>query len=164
MAVVFGFDPAGTLLLTWTTRIYMLTLTGYALHEVMVRSFYARKEPWFPFRGILIRLGIYLLIWLLAVTVLQRFGAPMIALAELSITIEAVVLMLWLNRRLPARIRVWGSLGRGLLAGLIGLVVSYLLALYLPGPGYVTALAGMIAGGLLSLPLIWPEFRLLFRL
>ena len=41
---------------------------------------------------------------------------------------------------------------------------AYALALYLPGPGYLTALAGMMVGGLMALLVIWPEFRLLFRL
>jgi putative peptidoglycan lipid II flippase len=164
VAVAFGFDEAGTALLTWTTRVYLITLTGYALHEVMTRSFYARKDPWVPFRGVLIRLAVYLGIGVLGLTLLRGVGAPVIALAEISITVEALFLLFWLNRKMEKPVTAWGTLGRGLLAALLSGAAAYALALYLPGPGYLTALAGMVAGGLLALPLIWPEIRLLFRL
>src|SRR5574341_43941 len=39
-----GFDDAGTALLTWTARVYLITLCGYAIQEIAARSFYARKE------------------------------------------------------------------------------------------------------------------------
>src|SRR5512147_812454 len=41
---IFGFDEATSTLVTWTTRAYLMTLTGYTIHEVAARSFYARKE------------------------------------------------------------------------------------------------------------------------
>ena len=41
----FGFDEAGSSLITWTTRIYLLTLRGFSIQEIAARSFYARKEP-----------------------------------------------------------------------------------------------------------------------
>ncbi|MBN2385918.1 MAG: murein biosynthesis integral membrane protein MurJ [Anaerolineales bacterium] len=163
-AVVFGFDDAGTDLLTWTTRAYLIVLVGYSLHEVMVRAFYARKEPLFPLWGVLIRLSIYLVIGVLAVTVLRAQGAPVIALAEIAITIEALVLFFWLNRRLPERVTAWVALRQGLLAAVISGALAYALAVYLPGPGVVTALVGMVAGGLVALPFIWKEIRLLFTL
>ncbi len=37
---VFGFDAATSTLITWTTRAYLLTLTGYAIQEIAARSFY----------------------------------------------------------------------------------------------------------------------------
>ncbi|MEZ0397344.1 MAG: murein biosynthesis integral membrane protein MurJ [Anaerolineales bacterium] len=164
IAAVFGFDQAGTALMTWTTRAYMLTLTGYALQEIMARSFYARKEPWVPFRSVLIRLALYLSVGILAIGWLRGIGAPVIALAELALTAEALFMLAWLNRRLEVPILAWKALWRGALAALLGGAIAYALALYLPGPGYVTALAGMLVGGLAVLPLLWPELRLLFRL
>jgi len=163
-AVAFGFPDDGTTMLTLTTRIYLITLTGYTLHEVAARAFYARKEPWVPFRGVLIRLAVYLTIGVLGITLLHRYGPMAIAFAEFSITVEALALLFWLKKKMPQTITAWAALGRGLLAAVLSGVATYLLALYLPGPGYVTALAGMVAGGLLALPLIWPEVRLLFRL
>ncbi len=164
VALVFGFDEAGTALMTWTTRVYLLTLTGYTLQEVMARSFYARKQPWYPFRSVLIRLALYVGIGVLGVTRLQEIGALVIAFAEISLTVEALFMLLWLNRKMDRPVTAWGALGRGGLAALLSGAAAYALALYLPGPGYLTALAGMLVGGLIALPVIWPEFRLLFRL
>ncbi|MFZ5911563.1 MAG: murein biosynthesis integral membrane protein MurJ [Chloroflexota bacterium] len=160
----FGFDAAGTALLTWTTRVFLLTLTGYAVQELMARAFYARKQPWFPFFGVLARMVLYLAVGLLAVTYFQAPGAPAIAAAELSLTVEAVLMLCWLARRLPGRLALWPSVWKGGLAALLGSGIAYALALYLPGGAVATALGGMLIGGLVALALVWKEARLLFRL
>jgi putative peptidoglycan lipid II flippase len=160
----FGFDAAGTSLLTWTTRVFLLTLTGYTIQELMARAFYARKQPWFPFFGVLARMVVYLGVGLLAVKRFQSVGAPAIAAAELSLTVEAALMLCWLARRLPGTLSLWPPLWKGLLAALLGGGSAYALALYLPGGAVVTALAGMLVGGLAALALIWKEARLLFRL
>ncbi|MFZ5819245.1 MAG: murein biosynthesis integral membrane protein MurJ [Chloroflexota bacterium] len=160
----FGFDAAGTALLTWTTRVFLLTLTGYAVQELMARAFYARKQPWFPFFGVLARMVLYLAVGLLAVTCFQAPGAPAIAAAELSLTVEALLMLCWLARRLPGRLALWPPVWKGGLAALLGGGIAYALALYLPGGAVVTALVGMLIGGLVALALVWKEARLLFRL
>ncbi len=160
----FGFDPAGTALLTWTTRAFLLTLTGYTIQELMARAFYACKQPWFPFFGVLARMALYLAVGVLAVTCLREAGAPVIAAAELSLTVEALLMLFWLGKRLPARLSLWPAVWKGLLAALLGGSLAYALALYLPGGAVVTALLGMLLGGLLALALIWKEARLLLRL
>jgi len=161
---VFDFDESITTLLTWTARVYLLTLAGYAVQETMVRAFYARQEPWPPFFSILIRLAIYLGIGISAVLFFQDIGAPAIAFAEIAATVEAVVLLIWLNQRLPERMFVGGSLFKGLLASLIGASAAYSLALMLPGGAIFKALTGMLVGGLIAIPIIWKETRLLFNL
>lgn len=164
VAVAFGFDEASTSLLTWTATLYLVTLTGYTLHEVLVRSFYARKEAWWPVFGVLIRLGVFLAIGITAIGSFRDFGAPLIALAEFSLTVEAVVLLVWLNRRLPEAIRPASALARGLLAALLGGTITYLAATFLPGPDYLAALAGMVMGFLFCLPIIWRDLRLVLNL
>jgi putative peptidoglycan lipid II flippase len=161
---VFGFDEAGTNLLTWTARVYLLTLAGYAVQETLVRAFYARQEPWPPFFSVLIRLVIYLGMGISAILFFQDIGAPAIAFAEIAATVEAVVLFVWLNRRLPEQTAVGGALLKGLVASLIGASAAYSLALMLPGGAVVTALVGITVGGLIVLPIIWKEIRLLFNL
>jgi putative peptidoglycan lipid II flippase len=163
-AAAFGFDEAGTDLLTLTTRVYMLTLIGYVLHEIIVRAFYARKEAWFPFFGAALRFVIYAIIGVTALTAFRQIGAPMIAFAEFAITIEAFVLLTWLNRRIPSAVTVGGSIWRGLGAALLSGITAYGLAVILPGPGYITALAGMAVGGAIALIIVWPDAKLLFRL
>jgi putative peptidoglycan lipid II flippase len=160
----FHFDEAGTGLLTWTTRVYLLTLCGYALQEIMARAFYARKEAWWPFFGVSLRMAIYLTIAGIAVRYFRAVGAPAIAMAELSLTVEAFVMLFWLNRRLPEPVRLNWSLARGLAAAAVGGGTAYLLAVHLPGGAVVTALLGMAAGGLVALAFIWREVRLLLNL
>src|SRR5688572_3323047 len=161
---VFGFDEASTTLLTWTTRAYLLTLTGYTIHEVAARSFYARKEPMFPLYAVLLRLAMFLGIGILGITLFPHIGAPIVAFSEIALLIESIILFRWLSKRTHEPIRVDGAVWKGFLAALVGGVVSYLIALYLPGGAVVTALAGMTVGGLLALAIVWSEAKLLFRL
>ena len=164
VAAAFHFDQAGTDLLTLTSRIYMLTLAGYTLQETLARSFYARKEPFMPLWSVLVRLVVYIAVGVSAVTVFRSVGAPVIAAAELAITVEAVFMLVMLNKRLEQPIRPWGALGKGLVAALISGIAAYGLAVYLPGPGLLTASVGMFAGGVLAVALVWSEAKQLFRL
>ena len=161
---VFDFDESIITLLTWTARVYLLTLAGYAVQETMVRAFYARQEPWPPVWSVLIRLVVYLGIGISALVFFPEIGAPAIAFAEIGATVEAVFLFIWLNQRLPERTVVSGTLFKGLAASLIGASAAYALALMLPGGAIVTAMIGIIVGGLIVLPIIWKEARLLFNL
>ena len=161
----FHFDEAGTDLLTLTSRIYMLTLAGYTVQETLARSFYARKEALMPLWGVLVRISIYIVVGIGGVTIFRSVGAPVIAAAELAISVEAAFMLLVLNRRLDAPpIRPLTAIAKGLGAALLSGVAAYGLALYLPGSGLVTALTGMAAGGLLAVVLVWSEARQLFRL
>ncbi|HWT77738.1 MAG TPA: lipid II flippase MurJ, partial [Candidatus Methylomirabilis sp.] len=45
---VFHLDEAGTTLLTWTSRVYLLALAGESVLEVAARAFYARKDALRP--------------------------------------------------------------------------------------------------------------------
>ena len=59
---------------------------------------------------------------------------------------------------------VWGAVGKGLVAALIGGVTAYGLAAKVPGSPVLTALLGMSVGGLICLPIIWSEVKLLLKL
>jgi putative peptidoglycan lipid II flippase len=163
LKLAFKFDY-GTELLTLTSRIYLLTLAGYVAQETLSRVFYARKEPLIPLFGVLLRLVIYLIIGISGVTILRMAGAPAIAAAELSISVEALFLLIALNRRVERKVWILPAIGKGLIAAVLSGAATYALALFLPGPGYVTALVGMAVGTLLALALVWSEARLLFRL
>jgi hypothetical protein len=102
--------------------------------------------------------------FILAVTQFRYIGAPAIAFAEMAATVEAIFLFIWLNRRLPEKVRVSGSLVRGLAAGVFGAVVAYNLALKLPGGAVVTAMIGLITGGLIAMTIVWKDVRQLFNL
>jgi len=161
--VAFGFDEAGTNLLTWTTRIYLLTLCGFSIQEIAARSFYARKEAWWPFFGVAIRFVIYIVIGITALTAFSHIGAPAIAFAEMALTVEAILMFLWLSRKMHEPIHINGALLRGLGAALLGGGTAYSLAMIEP-ESVVFALLGMTVGGLIALPIIWSEIKLLLRL
>ena len=161
---VFGFDEQISTLITWTTRAYLATLTGYTIHEIAVRAFYARKEPMTPLYAVLIRLGIFLVIGILGVTFFSNVGAPVIAFAEIALLIEAIILLGWLSKRTHEPLQTGSAIIKGLLAAVVGGVVTYLVALYLPGGAIVTALIGMVIGGSVALAIVWSEAKLLLKL
>jgi len=53
---------------------------------------------------------------------------------------------------------------KGLAAALVGGVATYFTALYMPGSAVLTALLGMVVGGLVAIPIIWSEVKLLLKL
>jgi putative peptidoglycan lipid II flippase len=161
---VFGFDAQTSALITWTTRAYLLTLTGYSIQEIAARSFYARKEPTFPLYAVVLRLAIFLLIGIAGITFFRRMGAPVIALAEIALLVESIVLLGWLSKRMHEPLRVWSAVGKGAVAALLGGVTAYVLAVVVPGSAVLTALFGMTIGALVALPFIWSEVKLLVRL
>jgi len=161
---VFGFDEATSTLITWTTRAYLLTLTGFAIQEVAARSFYARKEPLFPLVVVILRLFLFVVIGIIAVTAFREIGAPMVAFAEIALLIEAIVLFRWLSHRLHEPIRVDGAVLKGLIAAVLGGTLAYGLAVIVPGSAILTALLGMTVGGILALIVVWKEARLILHL
>ncbi|MBM4427238.1 MAG: murein biosynthesis integral membrane protein MurJ [Chloroflexi bacterium] len=161
---IFGFDETVSQLITWTTRAYLATLTGYVIHEVAVRALYARKEPMVPFYAVILRLALFLGIGILGVSLFPEIGAPIIALAELALLIEAVILLVWLSRRTHEPLQTNSATIKGLFAAVVGGVVTYAIALYLPGSAIVTAIIGMVIGGAIALAMVWSEVKLLFKL
>jgi putative peptidoglycan lipid II flippase len=161
---VFGFDEATSTLVTWTTRAYLLTLTGFSIQEIAARSFYARKEPLFPLYAVIFRLVIFITVGILGIALFRHVGAPIIAFADIALLIESIVLFSWLSRRTHEPLRVWSAVFKGLAAALLGGVTAYGLAVFVPGSAVLTALLGMIVGGLVALPFIWSEIKLLVKL
>lgn len=161
---LFGFDEPTTTLLTWTTRAYLLTLTGFTIHEVAARSFYARKEPMFPLYAVLLRIVMFLGIGSVGLAFFKEIGAPVIAFAEISLLIEAILLFVWLSKRTHEPIQVGNAVWKGFIAAVIGGVITYLVALYLPGGAIITALIGMIVGGLTALSMVWSDAKMIFKL
>jgi len=161
---VFGFDDTTSNLITWTTRAYLLTLTGFSIQEIAARSFYARKEPMLPLYAVIVRLAIFIAIGMTGITFFKNIGAPIIAFAEIALLVEAIILFIWLSNKMHEPIKVWGATGKGLAAAVFGGAIAYFLALKVPGSPVYTALLGMTVGGLISIPIIWKEIKLLLNL
>lgn len=161
---VFGFDQELSTLITWTTRAYLLTLTGFSIQEVAARSFYARKEPMYPLYAVILRLAMFIAIGIAGVTIFKEIGAPVIAFAEIALLIESIILFGWLSNKMHEPIIVRSAVGKGLVAALIGGVTAHSLALIVPGPALWTAVLGMAIGGLIALPIIWSEIKWFLKL
>ena len=164
LRAAFHFDEAGTTLMTTTARVYMLTLCGYAVQEIAARALYARKEALIPLATIFIRLAIYLGIGISALIFFRSIGAPAIAMAELSLTVEAIIMFAILNRRMHEPVSINGALLKGLVAALVGGGTAYGLAVMLPGSAVLTAILGMAIGTVIALAIVQKEVRLLFNL
>jgi len=165
VAAVFGFDDIGTTMLTWTTRIFLLGLAGHTVLEVGVRAFYAKQDAIRPMVASILNTAAFIIFGVVVIRQMPQWGTNGIALVGLAYTAEAIFVMWWLNRQLEGPSITGGSsLVRGMLATLVGGASTYLLALYLPGGAIITALVGIIIGGLIVLPFIWKEVRLLFNL
>jgi len=160
----FGFDAETSTLITWTTRAYLITLTGFSIQEIAARSFYARKEPLYPLYAVILRLALFIAIGMAGITLFRDIGAPVIAFAEIALLIESIILFRWLSNKMHEPINVWSAVGKGLVAALVGGAAAYTLAVIVPGSAVLTALLGMVIGGLICLPLIWSEIKLFLKL
>jgi putative peptidoglycan lipid II flippase len=164
LAAVFHFDTAGTDLLLWTTRGFLVGLAGQALLEVANRSFYARQNALIPLAGSLLNIVIYVILGML---LFRWLGAPGISLTDsVAFTTQAVVLLLILNGRLPDRVRAGRTLARALLAALVGGGVCLGIFTLLSGriSPVIVGGASICLGGIALLPVIWREMRLLLHL
>jgi putative peptidoglycan lipid II flippase len=161
---VFGLDEPSTTMLTWTVRVFLLALTGESVLEVAARAFYARKDALRPLVASFVNTFIFIGVGAAVLLGYPGWGAPGIALIEMSFTIEAAILILWLNRLLPSPVRLGSSLWRGLAAAILGGAVAYAFALWLPLSGPVSSLLALPLGAAAALPLVWREVRTLMRL
>jgi putative peptidoglycan lipid II flippase len=160
---IFDFPTPISDLITWTTRAYLLILTGFAIHEIAARSFYARQEPMYPLYAVLIRLAVFAVIGIAGITLFKHIGAPIIALAEIAVLIEAIILFIWLSNKMHEPIQVWSAVGKGVVAALIGGGIAWIIVRD-PDSAVITALLGIVIGGLICLPIIWSEIKLLLKL
>jgi putative peptidoglycan lipid II flippase len=160
--VAFQFEPQETELVVWATRAFLLGLMGHTWLEVAVRSFYAQLNARIPLLGAVYMVIVYII---LATLLSGWIGVAGIALADtLAFTSQALLLMFLLNRRFPGVLKVSGTFWRaGLASAGSALLVAGAMA-FLPLPILPLTLASLGVGGVLILPFIWPELRLLIRL
>jgi putative peptidoglycan lipid II flippase len=161
VVAILGFDAAGTDLVVWTARAYLLGLIGHSLLEIAARAFYARQNARTPMFSAALNAVVFLG---LAALFSSWLGAPGIALANtISFTGQALFLLFLLRRRFPGLLQVSNVLLRVTGISIIaGLVVFGLLQLSLPA--LPLAALALIAGAAIVIPFIWPEIKLLIKL
>jgi putative peptidoglycan lipid II flippase len=160
----FGFSLGDAQMILWATQGYLIGLLGHSLVELGVRSFYARQNAKIP----MMVSGIGLILYIsLAIPLMRVLASGGIALANsISYSIQAVILILLLNRALPEELKFWGSFLRGgLAAGMAGLSIwVFLFVLPISFSELLLAIAAIIIGGLMGTIPIWREIRLLINL
>ena len=160
--IVFNFEAQETEMVVWATRAFLLGLVGHCWLEVGVRSWYARQNARIPLLGALFQISLYLPV---AMLLSQAIGHTGLALADtIAFTSQALLLLWLLNRRHPGALNVGSTLLRSLGAAALGGVITYLGVTYLPFSEILSTFAALAAGGLVCLPFILPELRLLLRL
>ena len=164
LSLAFNFGESGTTLLVWVTAAFMAGLMGQCLKEIGARAFYARQNALLP----LLTAGINVVLYISIGSLLYRpWGAPGIALTDsLVFTIEAILLLIILNRKMLTPIHLGSSVWRPLAAMLTAGLVTWG-ALYYLEPRVSRLISGtipMIVGFLVCLPWIWKELRALTQL
>lgn len=163
LAFAFGFDDAGTDLLLWVTRGFLVGLLGHCILEVSARSFYAQQDARKPLLAAGLNVTVYIL---LGSQLFRVLGAPGISLTDsIAFTVQALVLLFLLLRQPEVSIRFGSTLKRALMgaavAGAVTFAVQYVLV---NQPPVLGGMVGMLAGGLAMLPFVWSEIRILVRL
>jgi putative peptidoglycan lipid II flippase len=164
VSAVFGAGGKDTAVLMWVTRGFLAGLVGHSLMEVAARAFYARQDARTPLIAALANLVAYAIIGSL---LYQPLGVAGISLTDaICFTTQAVVLLFVLGRKLKVSFYPGSVLVRAVLAGAVGggavwAIQTLALARFNP---LVGSLVGMSVGGLLIVPFIWQELKLLVKL
>jgi putative peptidoglycan lipid II flippase len=157
-----AFTPEQVDLVVYVTQLYLLGLAGHSLLEIGSRSFYAQQNAVVPLWAAALNSVGYIA---LAIGLTSFMGAAGIALAgTISFTIEAVALLILLDRKRPGLLEAKDTIMRTAAATGVGGIVAFAIIQWVPLPDLIAALAGMVAGMLIVLPFIWPELRTFLRL
>jgi putative peptidoglycan lipid II flippase len=158
----FGYDAARLNLLTACTWAFLIGLIGDTWLEVAVRSFYANQNTRTPLIAAFTQAVAFVVLSLILLPIIGLAGIPLSA--ALTFTTQALVLLVILNRQFPGLLQVADTARRTLLAALTAGLVSWAFLTFLPLPTIPRTFAAILAGGLICLPFIWREIRLLFNL
>jgi putative peptidoglycan lipid II flippase len=160
---ILGFNATGTELVVWVTRGFLIGLMGHALIEVASRSFYAQQNALIPLGASFLATLTFVIF---AIGLGFSIGAAGIALANgLAFTGEALLLWYLLSRRFSGVANVRSTVVRVLPAAILGGLVAFgIIQLFLPESGILVGILAIGAGGLLVIPFILPELKLLITM
>jgi putative peptidoglycan lipid II flippase len=160
----FDFTPEGSQMVLRATQAFLVGLLGHNIVELGVRSFYARQKPRIPMA--VSALGFFMYLGL-AIPMMGWLSFSGIALANaISYSIQALLLVLLLNHRLPDKFRLGGSLLRAVLSALLAGLCAWLVMAVLPIPvsALILAVGAIVIGAFAGAVPIWKEIRLLVHL
>jgi len=177
----FGFDLAGTELLLWVTRAFLIGLLSHCLLEVGSRIFFAQQNAVLPFVAATINLATYILAGLFLSGKLQT---PGLGLADaIAFTVQSLFLLIMYKSRLviyeqnqTGLIRFYEALRmdpntkstliRSILASIFGSGFTLLIRNFSPVdmPLLISASTASLVGILAALPFIKRELKILVSL
>jgi putative peptidoglycan lipid II flippase len=160
----FGFPIDDAQMILYATRGYMVGLLGHCVVELGVRSFYARKNALIPMLVSAVGFVLYLGF---AILLMNPFASKGIALANsISYSIQALVLIFLLNRRLAEHFRLGKVVFRSILSAIISGLCVWLIYSALPIPLDDLYLSGgaILVGSIAAIFPIWNDLKLLVRL
>lgn len=161
LVALLNFTQGGTELVVWTTRAFLLGLTGHGMLEIAGRGFYAQQDAKTPLWASALMAAFYtgLAIWWAG-----WLGAPGIAMANsAAFTLQSLLLWYLLNRRYPGVITIQRTLLRAIISAAAAAIVVFLV-MQLPFSNLILSMAALVLGGVIALPFIWQEIKLLIRL
>lgn len=164
LANIFNFGDAGTNLLAWVTRGFLLGLIGHSLLEVVNRSYYARQNVKIPLLGAVFNVTLYILLGSL---LFRRLDAPGISLTDSIVyTIQVILLIIVLNKIYGMRVSTLPALWNALFAGFAGAAVAMISLMLLQNiiTPFLAGLIALILGVVAVLPFIRRELKLLVKL
>jgi putative peptidoglycan lipid II flippase len=168
---ILGFNEAGTNMVIWTTRAYLLGLMGHNFVEIVVRAFYSQQKAFTPLWGA----GFMLIVFtILAIPLGKLLGSPGFALANfIAYTAEAFLLIFILNRQMGKFLKFGHTPRHAIFAALAGggatLGIFWILNRVtfftsgLPG-GFAMAIIAFIVGIAAAAPFIWSDLKQLVKL
>jgi putative peptidoglycan lipid II flippase len=162
--VAFGFPLEDAQMIQWAMQAYLVGLLGHSVVEVGVRAFYARHNAKVP----MLVSGLGLLVYIgLAIGLMRPLQASGIALANsVSYSIQALILILVLNRQVPEPFKFGNTALRAVASALVGGLAAWLVfsVLPIPLPAVILAVLAGIVGVVVAVVPIWREVRLLAKL
>ncbi len=181
LGFAFGFDSAGTDLLLWVTRAFLVGLLGHCLLELGSRVFFAQQNSVIPMAAAGLNLVVYILSGIILISPFKAVG---IGLADaIGFTTQALFLLLVFKIRLTKKPttdldashasprkgnnkEILNTVLRTVTGSIVGAMVIILIIRFSTGVlpdlfiGVLAAMLGIAA----ALPFIFKEIRVLLHL
>jgi len=165
--LLLGFDPAGTNLVLWTVRAFLVGLVGHSLLEVSARAFYAQQNAKTP---LLASAAASITFLAIAIPLSRKLGAPGIGLANsLAFTGETLLLFFLLHKVIPFRPKLTGTFLRAIGASIVGIGLSFALQYVFGAPQSTLVSVGLTSLTILLasvqiIPWLLPEIKDLLKI
>jgi len=138
LRLFLGLEESATMRVVNVSQVFLLGIVGHSLVELFVRSFYALQKPWVPLMGSAFSLVVFILLGIVLLPVLEAIG--IVSANTVAYTLQAILLLVMLNKVLPGRLNLGSSIFKSILAAAIGGAAAYAVVNWAPG------LAGSLIG------------------